>query len=106
VFFLSTKVADVGINLTEADTLVFLEPGLEASVKAQTLGRVRRIGQRKTVHVYTLITDNTIEREIKVERDILEQKTNKLMLSSAYSKTYKNRQRKHLNMNYILKLLT
>ena len=106
LFFLSTKVADVGINLTEADTLVFLEPGLESAVKTQTLGRVQRIGQNKQVHVYTLITGDTIETIITPQREILEQKINKLMLSSDYSKSYKVRQKKHFNMDYILNLLS
>ena len=35
VFFLSTKIADVGINLTEGDTLVFLEPGIDSDVEKQ-----------------------------------------------------------------------
>lgn len=106
LFFLSTKVADVGINLTEADTLVFLEPGLESAVKTQTLGRVQRIGQDKQVHVYTLITQNTVETSITPQREILEQKINKLMLSSDYSKSYKTKQKKRFHMDYILSILS
>ena len=72
VFFLSTKVADVGINLTEGDTLVFLEPGLENDVKEQAIGRLKRIGQEKSIHIYNLFSKNTIEEKVeKQAKDLM-----------------------------------
>ena len=68
VFFLSLKVANVGINLTEADCIVFMEPVLESSVEEQATGRLLRIGQTQKVHLYTLYTPGTIEENITKER--------------------------------------
>lgn len=105
IFFLSTKVADIGINLTEADTLVFLEPGLDSSVETQAIGRLKRIGQDQEVHVYTLATRGTLEEKIENAKGIMEEKLNALMISNM-SKTHKNRAKKQIGMDYIINLIS
>jgi superfamily II DNA or RNA helicase len=105
IFFLSTKVADIGINLTEADTLVFLEPGLDSSVETQAIGRLKRIGQEQEVHVYTMATLGTIEENIESEKANMEEKLNALMISNM-SKTHKNRAKKRIGMDYIINLIS
>lgn len=104
VFFLSTKVADVGINLTEGDTLVFLEPGLESAVEKQALGRLKRIGQDKIIHVYNITTKNTIEERIRKERSIYDEAIANVMTSDG-SKSYKTKKRKIFFLRYIIKIL-
>jgi len=64
VFFLATKVANVGINLCEADCLVFMEPGLDKTMEKQAIGRLKRIGQQKQVQVYHMFMKDTIEDRI------------------------------------------
>ena len=104
VFFLSTKVADVGINLTEGDTLVFLEPGLESAVEKQALGRLKRIGQDKVIYVYSVSTDNTIEERIKRERKVYDEAITNIMTSDG-SKSYKTKRKKQFFLSYIIKIL-
>lgn len=104
VFFLSTKIADVGINLTEGDTLVFLEPGLESSVEKQALGRLKRIGQDKIIHVYNMTTKNTIEERIKRERIVYDEAITNVMTSDG-SKSYKTKKKKQFFLKYIIKIL-
>lgn len=44
--------------------MIFLEPDWNPFVDLQAMDRVHRIGQTKTVNVYRLITQNTIEEKI------------------------------------------
>jgi len=104
VFFLSTKVADIGINLTEADTLVFLEPGLESDVETQALGRLKRIGQEKTIHVHTIIQRDTIEVNIKNERSMYDEAMGHIMASDG-SKAAKTKKKRQVFLNYIIRVL-
>jgi len=63
--FLSLKIADVGINLTAADTIIFLEPKMDKSVEKQAIGRVRRIGQQNDIKIHRIISDDVIEGKIE-----------------------------------------
>lgn len=106
VILLSSKVANIGVNLTEANALIFLEPGLESSVRTQAIGRVRRIGQDQVVQVYTMVTQGTFEEKIHQERAVVEAKLNDLMMSSTISKVKKQKRKNSLNMDYILNILS
>lgn len=64
VFLLSLKVGGVGLNLTEADVVVHLDPWWNPAVENQATDRAHRMGQNKTVFNYKFITKNTIEEKI------------------------------------------
>jgi SNF2 family DNA or RNA helicase len=104
VFFLSTKIADVGINLTEGDTLVFLEPGIDSDVEKQAIGRLTRIGQDKTIHIYKLYSKKTLEDVISLERPKYERSISKVM-SSGGSKSYISKKKKQYYLGYITNIL-
>jgi len=61
---LTTKVGSLGLNLQAADTVIFLESDYNPQVDLQAMSRVHRIGQKKAVNVYRLVTNNTIEERI------------------------------------------
>jgi len=61
IFIMTTKTAAVGITLTAASQIVFLEPGLAAHIRKQAIGRAWRIGQTRCVNVTTLKTSGTID---------------------------------------------
>ena len=67
IFLMSTKAGGVGINLQTADTCILYDSDWNPQNDLQAMARVHRIGQTKKVHVYRLITSNTIEERI-VER--------------------------------------
>lgn len=93
VFFLSIKIANVGINLTEADCIVFMEPVLDSSVEEQATGRLMRIGQTQKVHIYTLYTPGTIEENITKERlsyELRMQKINQTLFGIAKTNARRN----------------
>ncbi len=64
VFLISLKAGGVGLNLTEADTVIIYDPWWNPAVESQAADRVYRIGQDKAVFVYKLITENTVEEKI------------------------------------------
>ena len=64
VFLISLKAGGVGLNLTEADTVIHYDPWWNPAVENQATDRVHRIGQNKAVFVYKLITENTLEEKI------------------------------------------
>jgi non-specific serine/threonine protein kinase len=64
LFLVSLKAGGTGLNLTAADTVVIYDPWWNPAVENQAVDRAHRIGQTKTVHVYRLITENSIEQKI------------------------------------------
>jgi len=64
-----TDVASAGVNLHQANTLFLLDCPWSDSLLAQLVGRVWRIGQRRSVTVYTLVATNTLDPYIVHTRD-------------------------------------
>jgi len=64
VLLLSTKVGGLGLNLTGADTVIFMEHDWNPTTDLQAMDRAHRIGQKKTVTVYRIITKDTLEEKI------------------------------------------
>ena len=64
VFLISLKAGGVGLNLTEADYCFLLDPWWNPAVEAQAVDRAHRIGQDKTVMVYRLVSEGTIEEKV------------------------------------------
>ena len=64
VFLISLKAGGIGLNLTEADTVIIYDPWWNPAVETQAADRAHRIGQDKPVFVYKLITENTVEEKM------------------------------------------
>ncbi|KAI8828551.1 SNF2 family N-terminal domain-containing protein [Chytriomyces cf. hyalinus JEL632] len=64
VFLLCTRAGGVGINLTAADTVIIFDSDWNPQNDLQAQSRVHRIGQKKSVLIYRLVTRNTYEREM------------------------------------------
>ncbi|XP_072171356.1 SWI/SNF-related matrix-associated actin-dependent regulator of chromatin subfamily A member 5-like [Diadema setosum] len=67
VFLLSTRAGGLGINLATADIVILYDSDWNPQVDLQAMDRAHRIGQKKQVHVFRFITENTVEERI-VER--------------------------------------
>ncbi|KAI9671947.1 MAG: hypothetical protein M1817_002322 [Caeruleum heppii] len=63
-FLLSTRAGGVGINLATADTVVILDPDFNPHQDIQALSRAHRIGQKKKVLVFQLMTRDSAEEKI------------------------------------------
>jgi hypothetical protein len=64
LFLISLKAGGVGLNLTEADTVIHYDPWWNPAAQAQATDRAHRIGQTKPVMVYKLVAQDTIEERI------------------------------------------
>lgn len=64
VFLVSLKAGGTGLNLVGADTVIHYDMWWNPAVEAQATDRVHRMGQKKSVSSYKLITLNTIEEKI------------------------------------------
>jgi TATA-binding protein-associated factor len=61
---LSTSVGGLGLNLTGADTVIFMEHDWNPQKDLQAMDRAHRIGQKKVVNVYRIVTRGTLEEKI------------------------------------------
>ena len=61
---LTTQVGGLGLNLVGADTVIFVEHDWNPMKDLQAMDRAHRIGQRRVVNVYRLITRGTLEEKI------------------------------------------
>lgn len=61
---LTTHVGGLGLTLTGADTVIFVEHDWNPMKDVQAMDRAHRIGQKKVVNVYRLITKGTLEEKI------------------------------------------
>ena len=55
VLLLTTHVGGLGLNLTSADTVVFLEHDWNPQKDLQAMDRAHRLGQKRTVNVFRLL---------------------------------------------------
>jgi len=65
IFFISLKAGGVGLNLTQADYVLLLDPWWNPAAEEQALSRAHRIGQTRNVFVYRFITSNSVEEKIQ-----------------------------------------
>ncbi|RIV38020.1 DEAD/DEAH box helicase [Micromonospora radicis] len=64
VFLISLKAGGFGLNLTEADYCLLLDPWWNPAAENQAVDRVHRIGQSRNVMVYRLVAKDTIEEKV------------------------------------------
>lgn len=79
LFLLTTKVGGLGVNLTGADRVIIFDPDWNPSTDVQARERAWRLGQKREVTIYRLMTAGTIEEKI-YHRQIFKQfLTNKVL---------------------------
>jgi DNA excision repair protein ERCC-6 len=78
VFLLTTRVGGIGVNLTGADRVIIYDPDWNPSTDMQARERAWRLGQKRDVTIFRLMTKGTIEEKI-YHRQIFKQfLTNKI----------------------------
>jgi SNF2 family DNA or RNA helicase len=64
VFLISLHAGGTGLNLTGADTVIHFDPWWNPAVENQATDRAHRIGQKKTVCVVKLISEDSVEERV------------------------------------------
>jgi len=67
IFLLSTRAGGLGINLQTADVVILYDSDWNPQADLQAQDRAHRIGQKKPVQVFRLVTEHTVEEKV-VER--------------------------------------
>ncbi len=66
ILLASIKASGVGLNITGADSVIILDPWWNPTIEEQAIDRLHRIGQKKIVFVYKILTKGTIEEKMKI----------------------------------------
>jgi superfamily II DNA or RNA helicase len=87
IFLLSMRAGAVGINLTQANRIFLMEPCFNPALEAQAVGRVHRLGQKRSVEIIRLLMKDSVDSRIV---EMLEKKHGKLDGSEANDKADAN----------------
>lgn len=63
-FIIMTNAGSTGLNLQAADTVINVDLPWNPAVLEQRIARAHRMGQKRPVQVYILVTDDTIEENL------------------------------------------
>ncbi|PKA61149.1 CHD3-type chromatin-remodeling factor PICKLE [Apostasia shenzhenica] len=96
VFILTTKVGGLGTNLTGADRVIIYDPDWNPSTDMQARERAWRIGQKRDVTVYRLITRGTIEEKVYHRQIYKHFLTNKILKNPRQRRFFKAKDMKDL----------
>lgn len=64
LLIMTTRSCGLGLNLTAADTVIFVEHDWNPFIDLQAMDRVHRLGQMNPVTIYRLLAETTIEARI------------------------------------------
>ncbi|AFZ81295.1 helicase family member protein [Theileria equi strain WA] len=89
VYLISTRAGGLGINLTAANHVVLYDEDWNPFIDLQAIDRAHRIGQKRDVHVWKLISEWTVEERMALRR---EQKLHldKLLINSNHEIDYED----------------
>jgi hypothetical protein len=76
---LSTRAGGLGINLTAADTVILFDSDWNPHADSQAQDRCHRIGQKKPVVVYRLLTRGSVEIDM-MEKQISKRKLERMTI--------------------------
>jgi len=63
-FFITTNAGSTGLNLQAANTVINVDLPWNPAILEQRIARAHRMGQRDPVHVYVLVTEETLEESL------------------------------------------
>ena len=85
LFLISLKAGGTGLNLTGADIVIHYDPWWNVAAQNQATDRAHRIGQTRTVLVYKLIAQGSIEEKILTMQKTKEKLADEILNGEAVS---------------------
>ncbi|KAF7625980.1 hypothetical protein Mgra_00009829 [Meloidogyne graminicola] len=79
LLLLTTHVGGIGLNLTGADVIIFVDHDWNPFRDLQAIDRAHRLGQNRTVNVFRLITLGTVEEKVMKLQQFKEDTANALI---------------------------
>jgi len=73
------KTGGLGLNLTAADHCFILDPWWNPAIEQQAVDRLHRIGQNKTVNIYRIVSQNTVEEKMLLLKETKQKIADQLM---------------------------
>ncbi|KAK3244753.1 hypothetical protein CYMTET_45650 [Cymbomonas tetramitiformis] len=64
VLLLPLALGGNGLNLTQAQHVILVEPLLDPGIQSQAVGRVHRIGQTRETAVHHFVVEHTVEEQV------------------------------------------
>lgn len=98
IFLISLKAGGTGLNLTSADVVIHYDPWWNIAAQNQATDRAHRIGQKKTLQVYKIIAEGTIEEKILALQEDKEDLAEAIVTENQNLSNY-------LNGKYLMQLL-
>lgn len=87
VFLVSTTAGGLGLNLTAANRVVIFDPSWNPAHDLQAQDRAYRIGQRRDVSVYRLVSNGSLE-ELIYKRQIYKQQQSNMIVEDTREVRY------------------
>lgn len=82
---LTTRAGGVGLNLTGADSVIFYDTDFNPAIDNQAQDRAHRIGQTKTVNIYRLVCENTVEESILERANVKRALENQIISEAGFT---------------------
>merc|ERR1712204_135171 len=99
LFLLTTRAGGLGINLQTADIVIIYDSDWNPQMDLQAMDRAHRIGQKKPVFVYRLVTKDSVEQRI------LERAELKLRLDAMVIQKHKTNKSKSTNKDDLMDMI-
>ncbi|KAL5594658.1 hypothetical protein BROUX41_001574 [Berkeleyomyces rouxiae] len=88
VFLLTPQTGGVGLNLTGANRVILFDPSWNPATDKQAVERAWRLGQKRPVEIYRLLTPGTIEEKIYRKQLYKQFMTDKIMTDTEFHRSF------------------